>query len=478
MTPKLTIGLPWLGFVLLAIVTLSSLLPIQPNDYWWYVRLGQDIIETGTIPTVDHYSYTQADQPIVYHSWLSSVLFFVSSQVEGLGLTFLVRNLLLLVFYFCIWLCCRLSGTGPVLSGLLTLLAALAGSNNWAMRPQLFSFFCFGIALVVLWRWQQGETQTRWLWVLPVITIVWANLHGAFILIFLLAGAAFVGGGGNRLKLGKVIAAMVVASLITPRFVGSWLYVLTLLTDPPSQQLGAEWAPPINEGWQGNFFFAWLLLMIPLATFSPSKPNLTQWLWLLGFGWMALSGLRYVIWFLALLTPFTAQLLAPLISRWITWNRRQRSYLKFDVIFTCCILLLSLALLPGIRERWWPSAPPPLSKQTPIEATQWLAEHPDLAGPIWADLGFSSYFIYALPGRPVWIDTRFELYPLDSWQDYIAISTAASDWEQRLDQTDVQLLILDPKQQAHLLTEVEQSSHWVLRYQDDVASIYSRKGEE
>ena len=98
MTQKLTMGLPWLGFVLLAIVTLASLLPIQPNDYWWYVRLGQDIVQTGAIPTVDTYSYTQTGQPIVYHSWLSSVLFFVADQAGGLSLTFLIRNILLIVF--------------------------------------------------------------------------------------------------------------------------------------------------------------------------------------------------------------------------------------------------------------------------------------------------------------------------------------------------------------------------------------------
>ena len=65
----------WISLVLFVVLSIAFLLPILPNDYWWHVRIGQDTIRTGSIPTVDALSYTQAGRPVVYHSWLSAVIF-------------------------------------------------------------------------------------------------------------------------------------------------------------------------------------------------------------------------------------------------------------------------------------------------------------------------------------------------------------------------------------------------------------------
>ena len=124
-----TDGLPWLAFVLFVILALAFLLPIQPNDYWWYVRLGQDVLRERAIPTRDTFSYTQAGQPVVYHSWLAAVLFAVLRAWGGNPLTIFLRGLLLALFYGVTWRTCRLAGAGPKLAAGLTLLAALAGSK-------------------------------------------------------------------------------------------------------------------------------------------------------------------------------------------------------------------------------------------------------------------------------------------------------------------------------------------------------------
>jgi hypothetical protein len=329
----------------------------------------------------------------------------------------------------------------------------------------------FGLALWVLWQWQQG--QQRYLWLLPVGTALWVNLHGAFILGFLLVGAALLG-GGDRKRLLIALAAMLLATLLNPRFVGAWSYVFTLLTNPPSQQLSAEWSPPTVQGWQGTLFFAWLLLSIPLAAFSRARLSWTQWLWFLGFGWMALSGLRYVIWFLAILAPLTAQMLAAVLAQ---PSRRfsLRGHPIIDWPVFILLVLLPLSVLPGLRERWWSATPPVLSSTTPVEATAWLKDQPDIPGPLWSDIAFSSYLIYALPERPVWNDTRFELYPLSQWEQYVDISEAAPTWQAHLDEYGVNLLMIDPYGQTLLLQAVRDSQEWTERYGDDSAVIFIRE---
>ncbi len=46
----------WLGLLLFVVFSIAFLLPILPNDFWWYLRLGGDILMNGEIPSVDTYT--------------------------------------------------------------------------------------------------------------------------------------------------------------------------------------------------------------------------------------------------------------------------------------------------------------------------------------------------------------------------------------------------------------------------------------
>jgi hypothetical protein len=462
----------WIGLALFVILTIAFLLPIPPNDYWWYVRIGQDTVRARAVPTVDTLSYTQADQPVVYHAWLSAVLYWTLNEAGGVTLTILAHGLVLATFYVLVWLTCRRAGAGPKLAAVLTLLAALAGSNNWAVRPQIFAYPLFGLALWALWRWQQG--QKNLLWLLPLITLAWVNLHGSFVLIFLLTGAALLAGEGDRRALVWTLIAMVAASWLNPLGPAEWISAFSTIGNPSNQLFSMEWGPPINTGWQMNLFFGWLLLFAPLVALSPARLSRLHWLWFAGLGWLALSGVRYVVWFLALLPCLSARLLAPTVGARLD-RPVTRGSPVLNRLIVALLLALPLALLPGVRERWWPDAPPALASNTPVAAIRWLAQRPDLPGPLWSDFAFASYLTYVLPERPVWIDSRFYPFPPEQWQRYLEISNAAPGWETLLAEDDVALVLIDLPGQDRLRRALEQSPHWCQQYRDDVAAIFSRR---
>src|SRR5437870_6507402 len=52
-------------------------------DYWWHVRTGQLIAETGGIPRTDPYSFTAAGQPWVAHEWLTELMLFAVARGGG-----------------------------------------------------------------------------------------------------------------------------------------------------------------------------------------------------------------------------------------------------------------------------------------------------------------------------------------------------------------------------------------------------------
>jgi hypothetical protein len=237
----------------------------------------------------------------------------------------------------------------------------------------------------------------------------------------------------------------------------------------------AEWRPPVNAGWQMNIFFDWLLLFIPLVAISPRRLSLLEWSWFLCLGWLALSGLRYVIWFMFVMAILSGALLGELLKSFKRERTIKSASPALNYVLSGLIFLLPLMMLPGIRESWWQDAPAPYHEATtPINATEWLAAHPDLPGPLFAEYTFSSYLTFALPARRVWIDNRFHLYPPEHWEKYQAISSATPEWEDWLDKDKVNLLMLSLHSQPALVEGVEESEQWCEQYRDQDAVIFSR----
>ncbi|MBI5822869.1 MAG: hypothetical protein HZB18_02495 [Chloroflexi bacterium] len=451
------------------LIGISFLLAIQPQDFWWLMRVGQETIQSRAIPATDTISWSQAGQPIVYQQWLSGVILYLVYKSGGVMFTLLLRGILIAMTYAVIWFMAREVST-PRLASALVFVLGVATANNWSVRSQLFAYPLFILCLWSLLRWQNGDKKQ--VWILPVSALLWANLHGSFILPFVLAGAALVFGKGERKPLAIALAWMIPATLINPRGIGVWNYFIFMLNSPSDHLFAFEWAPPRNEGWQMNIFFAWMLAFAPLAAFSPRKLSAFEWVLYLGFGWLALTGLRYVIWFLFIAAIFTAALL----SGWLRNSAEPKQIfpaLNFSLgIF---LLIIPLMFLPNFRERWMGnSAPVYEMTTTPLTATEWLVGHPQACSNLWADYSFGGYLSFAMPSCHPWMDSRFNAYPPGQWTEYLQISRA-ENWQAMFDREDINLLMLSNAAQPKLVEAVTSSPEiWCEEYRDEVAVIFSR----
>ena len=147
-----------------------------------------------------------------------------------------------------------------------------------------------------------------------------------------------------------------------------------------------------------------------------------------------------------------------------------------NTVFVIVILLLGLVSLP-----WFKSALPLpemkaglISAETPLEATQVLLdERPP--GQLFHAMSFGSYLIWAAqPDYPVFVDSRIELFSTEVWLDYLAISNAQGDWEQKLIDYGVNSLMLSPTEQQGLVLAARESNQWRVIYQDATAVIFTR----
>jgi hypothetical protein len=144
-------------------------------------------------------------------------------------------------------------------------------------------------------------------------------------------------------------------------------------------------------------------------------------------------------------------------------------------------LLSLLLVLAFVSLPWFRSMMPVrrdyrslVTRDTPTESITFLMqEQPE--GRVFNDMAFGSYMIWAAqPKYQVFTDPRIELFPEQVWNDYQVISRATPGWEEKLDEYEVQILILNPDAQAGLVDKATQSDAWQLVHQDQTAQVFQR----
>jgi hypothetical protein len=240
---------PWLFALAAAVALLPHLArSFADPDLWWHVKTGEAILDRGSIPDRDLFSFTAAGASWVNHEWLSEVVLAGAFRLGGdRGLVALRLALLAAGCGLLAWLLWqRLPEPLPALVLLLAALRELAAF--WSLRPNDASSILSLAFLACLEAYRGGRRSA--VLALPLLMAVWVNLHGGFLLGLAIAaaglGSFLLGWEGERpsraerLRLAAVLAATLLAPLLNPY--GPRLFVYL------AHELGARHA--FNTEWQ------------------------------------------------------------------------------------------------------------------------------------------------------------------------------------------------------------------------------------
>ncbi|MEI7771507.1 MAG: hypothetical protein WCI67_16060 [Chloroflexales bacterium] len=492
----------WAIFALSVIGGFISLAPTAPNDFWWHLKAGE-LVATGGIPTTNLFAWTiPADHPYVYQSWLGEWLFYAIVRAGGLPMAIFARNILgALAFAMLTWEARLRSGSWR-LGALAALLAAGMTINNLNARTQNWSWLPFMATLMILGGYVAGRLKPRWLIGLPLLMLFWVNAHGAFVMGLLVAGT-FVGGETLRRLLHQpralgwpqlrrlylAVAGMLAATLANPLGVGVFGYVASMLGDEASQGLINEWQPPNPHSPAGAIFFVGVLALIAALALARRRPTISDVLLVCGLAWQAFMGGRYVVWFGMAAMPIMAQsLVSPRTVFRINGGppRARGGGGAANLLLALLLAAAFVALQPWLKPLLplpapyraifadVPGAPQLFSADTPALAVAELRARP-CAGPIFNEMGYGSYMAWALyPAAQSFIDPRVELYPLQLWQDYAAISRG-QDALSKLNHYGVACVLLDRGHQGGLATALDDASGWERSFRAGASEIWRRR---
>jgi len=187
------VGLFWM----LALVYVCGTTVADP-DLWGHTLYGLRSIELGVLTEkTDPYSYTAPNATWINHEWLTEYQFgWLWQRFGGAGL-WLWRNAMAAGVLVVGLLAIRRAKCSVAAATLLLIFTAqcLAGFFTF-IRPQLATFVLFGLVLTIL-RTHWDRPTSRWIWILPLLSGLWVNLHGGF-LAGLGVQALFLAGFGWR----------------------------------------------------------------------------------------------------------------------------------------------------------------------------------------------------------------------------------------------------------------------------------------
>jgi hypothetical protein len=458
-----------------------SLQPITDPDFWWHLKTGQMIWETGQIPHSDLYSFSAEGNPWIAHEWLSELIFFMLYSIGGQVLLICVFAALLTVLFFLCYLRCP-AESKPFLAGFSLILGAAMSVSTWGVRPQVFSFLLASLFFFLLDKHKQSGKVSHII-PLPFLSLLWVNLHGAYILglvlIAVYAGAdvidAVIQAIKNKTKfkisksvmqLSGVFLACVLASLVNPNGIKMLIYPFQTITDPSISQYILEWISPDFHVLAALPLLAMFLILMGISMKSKEQISTVNLLLCLGFGYAVLHAVKQVTYFALVSIPVLSQLLVSVIPQRIKIPKSNRVIRSGAlVIALCCgsILFAGISQLPEKQRK-------AESMYFPEAAVDWIAENKP-EGNVFNAYNWGGYLIWRLyPEYRVYIDGRCDMYEADFLKKYGDIRQIRSGWQTTLEEEHINWVFIE--KESYMAEVLKNTPNWQKVYEDDMSIIY------
>jgi hypothetical protein len=507
-------GVAAFGLVALVFIFADSI-PLWHTDVWGHTKFGEWIWTHGRLPEHEPFClWSDRQAPFVELFTLSQLAFYglyeagarlaggddlrqMAGGVEMLRLGFALlvtaRFGLLLLTYR------RLSGSTATACGALFLLLLLSLPTMGVLRPQLFGELLFALLLFGLSR---PLVSWRFVAASPIVFLLWANLHGSFLVglgllaIFLTGriieivqqdgwGKVFHDAAARRLLLALALGGA--GACINAHGPVLFLYAVRMASHPALAPV-LEWRPlglypaPFLVGTP----FVGSLLLLALTQWRSRRPfTPTQVLLVVVFGVGACMQQRVLIWWV-MLTLWVA------VSHWTTARAAaptedvrpggasfRKTLLAAAMVFTAVMWAPTTGwLLHGSPRQpaqlVSPGTPWQLARQLrrPDDPqAQWStalaaalrAHYPQgrFTGGILASESQGDYLIWALDEQtPVSSYAHLHLFPRNYWEEMSVIYGGAPGWWDLLRRRQANLVVIEAEIYPQLRDKLKADPGW------------------
>jgi len=489
-TRRLLIAILFMG-----IFTMAVRVPTD-TDTWWHLRSGEYILRTHSIPRHDIFSYTMASKPWIDHGWLAQIALYLLYAVfgyAGLGLALAAVVTVAFVFVF------LQSEENLYLRAFIAVLAAITSAVVWIARPQIVSFLLTAVFSYILYLYKRKGRN--YLFLVPLLIVLWVNIHGAFITGFILLGCYVIGEVLNNLlghkddrvlsygeiaSLIKVSLIALVVLVINPNTYRMYLYPFTTVGIGALRDYVQEWASPDFHQFHLHPFIWMVLLVLAAVGLSRRGIDFTDLVLTSFFCYMALWAGRNIALFALVVAPvlmrYGAEAIRTLweairtddIEQGLSSQLGRKQFAPGPWLtglnWLILVLLLSLCALKVYQPLRSDVNLSVQEKYLPVEAVRFIrANH--LPGPMFNSYNWGGYLIWHLyPDHPVFIDGRTDLYDDEFIREYMEVTLARPGWREVLDQYGVNFILIESD--SILAAFLAEGDEWQAVHADAIATVF------
>lgn len=459
---------------------------------------GKAIFETHMVNTTNFFSYSYPQFPFINNVWLSQIIFFILVKYIGFtGLLFctsILAALSILLIFKIYTAKHKLSFTALLLS-LMLFIIPLAHRTD--IRPEILSFLFTSLFMYILYR--NKEASTKLLYLLPIIEVLWVNIHIYFPIGIILMGIFLFEEVIKRFHETKINISKHIIKIFTNTTTSrlGFVFFLTLFATlfNPNGITGALFPFTFSQNYiyapqetYSIFYFlqnTGFIVRLTLITFALAclftlicfisnrkKTSLSDWLLLMIFSYLGISHVRMLpIFRLVLLVPF-------LINSNLFFDKASRLFPKAKTalthMFSVTILLIlcvwevgHIYYFQGIGSNTTPYAK---------NASDFFVSH-NIQGPIFNNITLGSYLEYRIyPRNRVFVDTRPEAYPNSFFtKEYIPMQQHADVFKRMEDRYHFTTIIFNYTDAypwaITFVHQILQNPSWKLVYVDEYAMI-------
>ena len=480
---------------ILAVLVLTPLSVKLLNDagIGWHIRTGQQILATHSIPRVDPFS-SQIRKPWIAWEWLYDVVVGEMERSAGLNGVVWFTAVVIGVTFAALFRMLLRRRANLLVALVMTLLGISASMIHFLARPHVLSWL---FALLSFWILDSTDglrqERARRLWILPLLMVIWVNVHGGFLLGFVLLAIYWLESLGTwmrakdsrvedvleKIAAGKrlrelTLAGLVtaVASLVNPYGWNLHAHIYSYLTNRFFMEHIEEFQSPNFHGIAQKCFLVILLIAVATLAACGRKLRVGQTLLLLFAIYAGLYSSRNI----PIASIFLVLIVAPMIPSigFGTFSQRmtdQDSILHGHIWpVVALVAALAIALNSGRMGSAQLMNAHFDSQRMPVGAVTFV-EQSGIHGPVLSPDYWGGYLIYRLfPHTSVVIDDRHDFYGERILRGYLTTMHGEPGWGKFLERSGC--LVLPRK--AALSTVLSSSSEWKSVYADDLATVFVR----
>jgi len=466
--------------LLVALILLPQSPMLRDLDVGWLIRDGEFIWLNGHLPAGDIYSFTNWGRPWLLYKWGFELYLGVLHQLASLGgVVWGTALIIALTYSLLLYFLLRLGVNRLISLGLLTL-AMLTTIFYWYTRPTTITYLLYAVFLIILEEYRMAPS--RRIWFLPLLFLLWANIHLGFIVALAALGlygvaawllpSTFRGVGSRRdaRLLFLILPLSLAAILVNPYGVNLIAMIWAHSNDNlVTQGLTSEMVSPDFHKVAFQFLFVQIVLLFWMGGRNyPGRPILLTLVTVtLALG---LYSVRHIPYFALTATIYLGH-------SFLDWQGEPAMLTSPGLLrrgwgWALAAALASFIWIVAI-ERYQPGFYGFEPNRVPHGAADYLARQQVGSRPwhifSWDDQ-WGSYFIYRLyPRALVFMDTRFDLYGDAFTRKFEDLRQEALHHMEVLNPWGVDFLVL---KKAGVNKPAATGPGWTLVYEDDQALIY------